>query len=82
MAVSLINSIEANCQRHSKSLSIATKAMEEAHNDLYDLIHYVQKSSDRAFLTQGEHVFIDQLRSIAKILNDAAVSIRDELKDV
>lgn len=74
--VSLVNSIEAETKRQSQALLIATKAMEEAHQSTYDLVHLIQKMSDRP-ITENERTLLEHLREIARMLNDAAVSIRD-----
>lgn len=78
--ISLVNSIQAEQKRQSEALVIASKAMEETHEKLNSLVHFIRGAMEVAPIVPNANdtnrVILKQLYEATSILNSAAVDMK------
>lgn len=75
LVIEQLEGIQKRIDSQGEALSIASKAMEDAHSQANDTVKFIRKMDDRP-MTHNEREILQKVYSIAKTLCDASVEIR------
>ena len=73
-----IDHIEKSVSKKDQALKTANNAMQEAQSKVNETVHFIRQM-DEGPMTQNERLILKKLYNIARILNEAAVSIRFDI---